>query len=120
MTHSFEKLLEPGMIGPVKTRNRMVKTANGTSYGEPDQTCGPRLTDAVHKLGCPVSIQFQHAGPWNPTGLLPRDPKIRDIKCASAMSQDELPGAALGPRATSPGRRSGPAGRTTPSIRCST
>ena len=150
MTERFEKLLEPGMIGPVKTRNRMLKTANGTSYVEPDQTCGPRmiayyerlarggigflvvescgteyplgiqhvhysadgsyqgvqlhmdddrfipgfarLTEAVHKLGCPVSIQFQHAGPWNPTGLLPRDPKIRDIKCASALSEAELPG----------------------------
>ena len=51
-----------------------------------------RLTEAVHKQGCPVSIQFQHAGPWNPTGLLPRDMKIRDIKCASAMTQEELPG----------------------------
>ncbi len=150
MTQRFERLLEPGLIGPVKTRNRMIKTANGTSYVEPDQTCGPRmiayyerlarggigflvvescgveyplgvqhvhyrpdgsyegvqlhmdddrfipgfarLTDAVHKLGCPVSIQFQHAGPWNPTGLLPQDMKIRDVKCASAMTEEELPG----------------------------
>ena len=134
MTNTFKKLLEPGQIGPVKTRNRMIKTANGTSFMEEDQTCGPRmvafyerlakggigflvvescgveypngiqhvhyyedgsyqgvqlhfdddkyipgfkkLTDAVHKHGCPVSIQFQHAGPWNPTGLLPRDSKI--------------------------------------------
>ena len=51
-----------------------------------------RLTDAVHRRGCPVSIQLQHAGPWNPTGLLPRDPKVRDVKCASAMSEEELPG----------------------------
>ncbi|HLA82773.1 MAG TPA: FAD-dependent oxidoreductase [Thermoleophilia bacterium] len=150
MTQRFEKLMEPGMIGPVKTRNRIIKTANGTSYVEPDQTCGPRmiayyerlarggvgflvvescgveyplgiqhvqyqpdgsyrgvqlhfdddrfipgfarLTEAVHKVGCPVSIQFQHAGPWNPTGLLPRDMTIRDIRCASAMTEGELPG----------------------------
>jgi 2,4-dienoyl-CoA reductase (NADPH2) len=150
MTQRFERLMEPGMIGPVKTRNRIIKTANGTSYVEPDQTCGPRmvayyerlakggvgflvvescgteyplgiqhvhyrpdgsyegvqlhfdddrfipgfqrLTDAVHKLGCPVSIQFQHSGPWNPTGLLPKDMKIRDIKCASALTEEELPG----------------------------
>ena len=26
------------MIGPVKTRNRIIKTANGTSYVDPDQT----------------------------------------------------------------------------------
>ncbi|MBN1320295.1 MAG: FAD-dependent oxidoreductase [Thermoleophilia bacterium] len=150
MTERFERLLEPGMIGPVKTRNRIIKTANGTSYVEEDQTVGPRmvayyerlarggvgflvvescgveyplgiqhvhyfpdgayegvqlhldddrfipgfqrLTEAVHKQGCPVSIQFQHAGPWNPTGLMPRDMSIRDVKCASAMTEDELPG----------------------------
>jgi 2,4-dienoyl-CoA reductase (NADPH2) len=146
----FEKLLQPGLIGPVNTRNRIIKTANGTSFMEENQTVGPRmiayyerlakggvgfivvescgveyplaiqhvhyrpdgsyegvqlhfdddkfipsfrqLTDAVHKHGCPVSIQFQHAGPWNPTGLLPRDPKIRDVKCSSALRQEELPG----------------------------
>lgn len=150
MSQKFEKLLEPGMIGPVKTRNRMLKTANGTSFMEEDQTCGDRmvafyerlakggigflvvescgveyplgiqhvhyfadgsyegvqlhfdddkfipgfkkLTDAVHKHGCPVSIQFQHAGAWNPTGLMPRDMKIRDVKVASAMTESELPG----------------------------
>lgn len=150
MAKNFSKLLEPGMIGPVKTKNRIIKTANGTSFMEPDQTCGPRmvayyerlarggvgflvvescgteyplgiqhvhyyedgsyqgvqlhfdddkyipgfknLTDAVHKHGCPVSIQFQHSGPWNPTGLLPRDMNIRDIKCASDMTEEELPG----------------------------
>jgi 2,4-dienoyl-CoA reductase (NADPH2) len=150
LTQRFSKLMEPGMIGSVKTRNRIIKTANGTSFMEEDQTVGPRmiayyermakggvgflvvescgveyplaiqhvhyrsdgsyegvqlhldddkfipgfrrLTDAVHKHGCPVSIQFQHAGPWNPTGLLPRDPKIRDIKCASGLTQEELPG----------------------------
>ena len=138
------------MIGPVKVKNRIIKTANGTSFMEDDQTCGPRmvayyerlakggtgflvvescgteyplgiqhihyhddgtydgvqlhfdddrlipgfkiLTERVHQYGCKVSIQFQHAGPWNPTGLLPRDPAIRDVKCASAMTQEELPG----------------------------
>lgn len=150
MNNHFPKLFEPGMIGPVKVKNRIIKTANGTSFMDPDQTCGDRmiayyerlakggvgflvvescgteyplgiqhihyhddgsyegvqlhfdddrlipgfqkLTDAVHKHGCKVSIQFQHAGPWNPTGLLPRDPKIRDVKCASAMTEEELPG----------------------------
>ena len=150
MTNRFDKLLAPGMIGPVKTRNRILKTANGTSFMDEDQTCGDRmvafyerlakggvgflvvescgveyplgiqhvhyhedgsyegvqlhfdddkyipgfrkLTDAVHKHGCPVSIQFQHAGAWNPTGLMPRDMKIRDVKVASAMTDAELPG----------------------------
>ncbi len=146
----YELLMQPGKIGPVTTRNRIIKTANGTSYMEPDQTVGDRmiayyerlakggvgflvvescgteyplaiqhvhyfpdgsyegvqlhfdddrfipsyarLAEAVHKHGCPISIQFQHAGPWNPTGLLPRDWAIRDIKCASAMTEEELPG----------------------------
>jgi 2,4-dienoyl-CoA reductase-like NADH-dependent reductase (Old Yellow Enzyme family)/thioredoxin reductase len=150
MTHQFEKLLEPGMIGPVRTKNRIIKTANGTSFMEEDQTCGPRmvayyerlarggvgflvvescgveypngiqhvhyhedgsyegvqlhfdddkyipgfkkLTDAVHKHGCPVSIQFQHSGPWNPSGLLPRDTKLRDVIGPSTMTPDQLPG----------------------------
>ena len=149
-TRRFERLLEPGTIGPITTRNRIIKTANGTSFMEEDQTVGPRmiayyerlakggvgflvvescgveyplaiqhvhyfpdgsyegvqlhldddrfipsfqrLTEAVHKHGCPVSIQFQHSGPWNPTGLLPRDMKIRDIKCPSALTEEELPG----------------------------
>jgi 2,4-dienoyl-CoA reductase (NADPH2) len=46
------------------------------------------LTQAVHKHGCPVFLQFQHAGPWNPTGLLPK----RDTKAASTLTKDELPG----------------------------
>jgi 2,4-dienoyl-CoA reductase (NADPH2) len=33
-------------------------------------------------------IQFQHAGAWNPTGLLPK----RDTKGPSALTQEELPG----------------------------
>ena len=46
------------------------------------------LTQAVHQHGCPVFLQFQHAGPWNPTGLLPK----RDTKAASALTKSELPG----------------------------
>jgi 2,4-dienoyl-CoA reductase (NADPH2) len=46
------------------------------------------LVKVIHKHGCPVFIQFQHAGPWNPTGLLPK----RDTKAASALTQEELPG----------------------------
>jgi 2,4-dienoyl-CoA reductase (NADPH2) len=133
----FEKLLEPGYIGKVCTRNRMIKTANGTSFIEPTgyvgdralayyetmakggvgllitESCGveyplgvqhppvqfhldddkyiPSYTELVkiiHQHGCPAFIQFQHAGPWNPTGLLPK----RDTKAASALTQEELPG----------------------------
>src|SRR3972149_5937989 len=45
------------------------------------------LTKVIHAQGCPCFIQFQHAGPWNPTGLLPK----RDTKAASAMTAEELP-----------------------------
>jgi 2,4-dienoyl-CoA reductase (NADPH2) len=133
----FEKLLEPGYIGKVRTRNRIIKTANGTSFIEPSgyvgdralayyetmakggvgllitESCGveyplgvqhppvqfhldddkyipsyAELVKVIHKHGCPAFIQFQHAGPWNPTGLLPK----RDTKAASALTQEELPG----------------------------
>ena len=135
--NKFQKLLEPGYIGRVKTRNRIIKTANGTSFIEPTgyvgdralayyeamakggvgllitESCGveyplgvqhppvqfhldndkyipsyTELVKVIHKHGCPTFIQFQHAGPWNPTGLLPK----RDTKAASALTLEELPG----------------------------
>jgi 2,4-dienoyl-CoA reductase (NADPH2) len=137
MNRNFEKLLQPGQIGRVTTRNRIIKTANGTSFIERDgfvgdralayyetmakggvgllisESCGveyplgvqhppvqfhldddkyipgyAELAKVVHKHGCPLFIQFQHAGPWNPTGLLP----VRDTKAASALTKEELPG----------------------------
>jgi 2,4-dienoyl-CoA reductase (NADPH2) len=143
--NGFQRLLEPGYIGKVRTRNRIIKTANGTSFIEPTgyvgdralayyetmaaggvgllitESCGveyplgvqhppvqfhldddkyipsyAELVNVIHKQGCPAFIQFQHAGPWNPTGLLPK----RDTKAASAMTQAELPGPAFAiPRA---------------------
>lgn len=136
-SRQFAKLLEKGQIGRITTRNRMIKTANGTSFIQPDgyvgdralayyetlakggvgllisESCGveyplgvqhppvqfhldddkyipsyAELAKVVHKHGCPLIIQFQHAGPWNPTGLLP----IRDTKAASALTKEELPG----------------------------
>jgi 2,4-dienoyl-CoA reductase (NADPH2) len=136
----FQKLLEPGYIGKVRTRNRIIKTANGTSFIEPTgyvgdralayyenmakggvgllitESCGveyplgvqhppvqfhldddkyipsyAELTKVIHKQGCPAFIQFQHAGPWNPTGLLPK----RDTKAASSLTKEELPGPAF-------------------------
>ena len=147
MAQSFEKLMEPGRIGPVTTRNRIIKTANGTSFMDFDiqgpgdsmvayyerlakggvgyltvESCGveypqgiqhahydgekllggvqlhidddkhipqfKRVSDASHKHGCPCSVQLQHAGAWNPTGLLPK----RDTKAPSTMTKDMLPG----------------------------
>ncbi|OPY79382.1 MAG: NADH oxidase [Syntrophorhabdus sp. PtaU1.Bin058] len=39
----FEKLLEPGYIGRVRTRNRIIKTASGTGLTEPDGTQGEAI-----------------------------------------------------------------------------
>ncbi len=147
MSDKFQKLLEPGYIGKLRTRNRIIKTANGTSFIEPSgyvgdralayyetmarggvgllitESCGveyplgvqhppvqfhldddkyipsyTELTKVIHKHGCPCFIQFQHAGPWNPTGLLPE----RDTKAASALTAEELPNTAFAvPRAMS-------------------
>jgi 2,4-dienoyl-CoA reductase (NADPH2) len=145
MSTEFKKLLEPGNIGRVRTKNHIIKTANGTSFIETSgyvgeralayyetmakggvgllitESCGveyplgvqhppvqfhldddkyipsyAELTKVIHKHGCPCFIQFQHAGPWNPTGLLPK----RDTRAASALTRAELPGAAFNePRA---------------------
>ncbi len=133
----FARLLESVPIGKVKTRNRIIKTANGTSFVEPTgfisermiayyenlarggvgllivESCGVeyplgvqhppvqlhldedlyipsyrKLTEAIHRQGCPAFIQFQHAGPWNPTGKLPK----RDTRACSTLRADELPG----------------------------
>ena len=50
MSTRFNKILEPGMIGSIKTRNRMLKTSNGTSFMEEDQTCGPRMVAFYERL----------------------------------------------------------------------
>ena len=39
---TFHKLLEPSSIGKVKTRNRIIKTAAGTSFWSPGER---RITD---------------------------------------------------------------------------
>ena len=40
MNTRFQKLLEPSYIGKVKTRNRIIKTAQGSSFIEPDGYVG--------------------------------------------------------------------------------
>jgi 2,4-dienoyl-CoA reductase (NADPH2) len=111
-TASFEKLMEPGYIGSLRIKNRIIKTAAGTGFdakGNPTdrqadfyaslakggvgliitESCGiewprgthsieagfrfhddslipyhSRMVDEVHKYGCPIFIQYVHAGPW--------------------------------------------------------
>lgn len=143
MANKFKKLMEPAFIGKVKLRNRIIKTASGTSLIEKDGTAGERmtafyerlaqggvgllifetcsvehprgahrppaaahldddkyipsykrLTDAVHRQGCPIFIQLMHSGAWFPPdqGVLPGD-----RVSSSALTKEELPGAAFIP-----------------------
>ena len=45
----FEKLLEPGHIGPVKTRNRIIKTGASTTFFHEDETSMNQKTIAFHE-----------------------------------------------------------------------
>jgi 2,4-dienoyl-CoA reductase (NADPH2) len=47
---TFGKLLEPGYIGKVKTRNRMIKTGAGTSFIEKDGTVGETMKGFYESL----------------------------------------------------------------------
>jgi 2,4-dienoyl-CoA reductase (NADPH2) len=134
----FEKLMEPGYIGGVRTRNRIIKTASGYGLAEPDGTIGERstalyermarggvglivfefttveyprgarrptsaearmdddryiegfskLTDAVHKHGCPIFLQIMHSGPW----YVPDEGRevLGDRVSASALPESEF------------------------------
>jgi 2,4-dienoyl-CoA reductase-like NADH-dependent reductase (Old Yellow Enzyme family) len=45
MAHKFEKLLEPGQIGNIKTKNRIFKTGAGSTLGD-----GSGKVTARHKM----------------------------------------------------------------------
>ncbi len=124
----YEKLFEPGSIGGVTFRNRIIKTAaqtclyqeeegyiidkclhfyettarggvgaiyvEGPSIDPPVSNIGikglridndryiksfSKLTDVIHKHGCPTFLQLLHAGPWHQafvTGLQPLSSSI--------------------------------------------
>ena len=130
---SFEKLLEPGRIGRVQTRNKMFKTAADMGYSRdgfmsarylafyealarggaglivaeyitPEYPLGSlehphyrldddkfipgvsKLTQVIHKYGCPTFVQMLHAGPWHSqrvTGLQPI--------ASSHLTKEEIP-----------------------------
>jgi 2,4-dienoyl-CoA reductase (NADPH2) len=49
-SRKFHKLLEPGYIGRVRTRNRMIKTGAGTSFIEKDGHVGEAIKDFYEAL----------------------------------------------------------------------
>jgi 2,4-dienoyl-CoA reductase-like NADH-dependent reductase (Old Yellow Enzyme family) len=48
--NNFRRLLEPGYIGGLKTRNRIIKTASGTSFVEPTGFMSQRAIDYYESL----------------------------------------------------------------------
>jgi hypothetical protein len=74
----FEKLLQSGTVGPIKTRNRMLKTANGTSLMEDNQTVGPRMVAYDERLakGGVGYVVVESSGGGVPAGYPPRDKRV--------------------------------------------
>ncbi len=84
----FQKVLEPGYIGKVRLRNRMIKTASGSSLIEKDGTIGDRIIawyEAMAKGGIGLII-FETTSIEHPRGS-------HRPKAAARLSDDSyLPG----------------------------
>ena len=68
----FAKLMEPGRLGRVNTRNRIIKTAAGTGLMEKDGTIGRTMIDfyeTMAKGGCGLLI-FEYCSVEYPRGML--------------------------------------------------
>ncbi len=71
-SNKFPLLMEPGMIGRVRTRNRIIKTAAGTGLMEKDGSIGQTMIDfyeAMAKGGCGLLI-FEYCSVEYPRGML--------------------------------------------------
>src|SRR3546814_4096093 len=85
----YTHLLSPGMIGAMRLRNRIIVTAMGVSFAEPDGSWGPRLR-AYHERqaqGGAALINMGATGVSWPAGGVQRN--------QVALSDDRyIPGAA--------------------------
>ena len=54
----FEKLMEPGKIGSVKTRNRIIKTGAGVMMWHEDETAMNSKVADIIKHRCRVTISL--------------------------------------------------------------
>ncbi len=73
----FQKVLEPGYIGKVRLRNRMIKTASGSSLIEKDGTIGDRIIawyEAMAKGGIGLII-FETTSIEHPRGAIVPKPR---------------------------------------------
>lgn len=68
----FEKLLEPGQIGRVRTKNRMIKTAAGTGLIEKDGTVGQPMMDFYETMaaGGVGLLIYEYCSVEFPRGML--------------------------------------------------
>ena len=70
---AFKKLMEPGHIGRVSIRNRIIKTAAGTGLMEKDGIIGQPMIDfyeTMAKGGCGLLI-FEYCSVEYPPGHAP-------------------------------------------------
>jgi 2,4-dienoyl-CoA reductase (NADPH2) len=78
----FERLLEPGTIGSVRTKNRIIKTAAGTGYADSDGHGTERMADfygAIAKGGVGLVIVENCAVEWpRGTHVIPTGFRLHD------------------------------------------
>ncbi len=81
MSRSYAHLLQPGRIGPMTVRNRMLVTAMGVNLAEDDGTCGDRIRNfhAEQARGGVGLVVMGVAGVgWPHGGNLPRQVAISE------------------------------------------
>jgi 2,4-dienoyl-CoA reductase (NADPH2) len=86
----FEKLLEPGYIGSVKTRNRIVKTGASTTYFRQDETSMNSTVMAFHEalarggVGLLIvespTVDYPYGARWRERGRIDDDKYIAGFR----------------------------------------
>jgi 2,4-dienoyl-CoA reductase (NADPH2) len=87
----FEKLFEPGHVGKLRTRNKIIKTASGSGLIEPDGECGERIMgwyEALAKGGVGLII-FETTSVESPRGAHrpPSSAHLDDDKYIASYSE---------------------------------
>ena len=75
MTASFAHLAQPGRIGSLELKNRMIVSAMGVNLAEPDGSCGDRLINYHERQargGVGLIVMGVTGVAWPNGGNLPR------------------------------------------------